>query len=245
MRKFLVFGLFTLSFTFGGEVGNLIQFKAGTTAKSSEVNQNFNAIKQAVNDNNQRVGTVESFLNNLTSVCTPGQVVIGIGANGYPVCDVPPVETKEITIHSSECAPWRMKDTPDDAVRRGSLGVRPVADGEGSAVELICPINLPRGAKIKDIHILGKDSTTFYGLTVEFNKRSWNKDPSTNPELTTLASISTTNSENPGWFIKSVTNINETVQKGPETFYYLRVVFSDDMAGSNLFFTSATLVIEE
>jgi len=50
---------------FSGEVNNLIQFQSNTTAKSSEVNQNFNAIKDAVNDNNSRIGDLEQFRNNL------------------------------------------------------------------------------------------------------------------------------------------------------------------------------------
>ncbi len=53
------------SFTLmAGEVGNLIQFQPNTKAKSSEVNQNFNTIKNAVNDNNSRISNLENTANN-------------------------------------------------------------------------------------------------------------------------------------------------------------------------------------
>ncbi len=60
---FLTFAL--SSWVFSGEVNNLIQFKPNTTAKSSEVNQNFNTIKEAVNDNNARIQALENLVQQL------------------------------------------------------------------------------------------------------------------------------------------------------------------------------------
>ena len=43
--------ILTAGYALSGEVGNLIQFQPNTTARSSEVNQNFSRIRDAVNDN--------------------------------------------------------------------------------------------------------------------------------------------------------------------------------------------------
>ncbi len=47
------------TFIIAGQVGDLIQFKPNTVAKSSEVNENFNRIKNAVNDNYSRIQSLE------------------------------------------------------------------------------------------------------------------------------------------------------------------------------------------
>ncbi len=51
---FIIFG------SFGSEITGLIEFQPNTTAKSGEVNQNFNNIKNAVNDNNSRISDLEN-----------------------------------------------------------------------------------------------------------------------------------------------------------------------------------------
>lgn len=58
-----------------GQVGNLVTFTSGTTAKSSEVNGNFTAVKTAVDDNqaqitalNARIAALEARLTNIAAL---------------------------------------------------------------------------------------------------------------------------------------------------------------------------------
>lgn len=52
--------------THAGDVPTPIVFTDGTPAKAAEVNSNFTAIKDAVNENNKRLGTVETTVGNIT-----------------------------------------------------------------------------------------------------------------------------------------------------------------------------------
>ncbi len=88
------------TFIVAGQVGDLIQFQPNTTAKSSEVNENFNRIKDAVNDNysriqnlqnsvndhESRIQSLEDFDTNLQNGCPTGQVMKGVGSDGTPQC---------------------------------------------------------------------------------------------------------------------------------------------------------------
>jgi len=66
--------MFFSSLLLAGEVGSLIQFQPNTTAKSSEVNQNFNTIKEAVNDNNSRIQSLESLKTRSVTILPPACV---------------------------------------------------------------------------------------------------------------------------------------------------------------------------
>ncbi|GEM_PF-2488860 len=95
LKRSLVFflGAFMLAGTasLSGEVGSLIQFQPNTTARSSEVNQNFNRIRDAVNDNNNRINALESSKQNrVTGDCPTGQAIRVINPDGTVVCTSPP-----------------------------------------------------------------------------------------------------------------------------------------------------------
>lgn len=69
------------------EVGAITTFQANTTAKASEVNNNFITLKKAVNDNNSRLGTVEtSKQNRVSGACGAGYYLQSINADGSVVC---------------------------------------------------------------------------------------------------------------------------------------------------------------
>jgi len=60
-------------------------FQSGQTASAAEVNENFNAVDNAVNDNAQRISTVESQLPRVVDFS--GDVTVIIDEPGYYVLD--------------------------------------------------------------------------------------------------------------------------------------------------------------
>ncbi len=69
MKKliYLLVAIFTFSTAFSAEIRELIEFHPNTTAKSSEVNQNFNTLKDAINDNNSNIQSLQNGLNETNS----------------------------------------------------------------------------------------------------------------------------------------------------------------------------------
>ncbi len=100
MLRAVIIGLIVgATFIIAGQVGDLIQFQPNTTAQSSEVNENFNRIKDAVNDNysriqnlqdsvnghESRIRDLEGFKNNISAtLCNSNQVMRGVESNGNP-----------------------------------------------------------------------------------------------------------------------------------------------------------------
>ena len=93
MRKSgIIFGLFVSMLVavsaFAGEVNLPHTFQPNTKAKASEVNVNFEAVRDAVNDNNSRIQSLESFKCNVAgSSCASGNAVTGFSADGTPQCE--------------------------------------------------------------------------------------------------------------------------------------------------------------
>lgn len=69
--------------------GDIVTFTANTAAKASEVNGNFTALKNAVNDNDTRITTnataIDTKQNRVTGTCATGYV-ISINADGTVSC---------------------------------------------------------------------------------------------------------------------------------------------------------------
>jgi len=158
--RILSFSAFLLGvqFVFSGEVNNLIQFQSNTTAKSSEVNQNFNAIKDAVNDNNSRIGDLEQFRNNLGgSQCQPGEAVTSIDNSGNVSCQSN-VRYMAVTYHA---ACFSAVNNPSRSVPRTTSHHQYLSDQDGfDSVNLTyCPITIPAGSKIVKIVAIVYDNT--------------------------------------------------------------------------------------
>ncbi len=129
------FGMLLSSILFAEEVSNLVQFKSNTTAKSSEVNQNFNTIKDAVNDNNSRIGTLEQFKNDMESP-----------------------KIRAVTYHAS-C--FAAVSNPNLSVPRTYASYQYLQDKNNmdNFNFTHCPITLPEGSKILKIIAQVYDST--------------------------------------------------------------------------------------
>lgn len=82
--------LATVSFgsvTLASDVALPHTFVSGTKAKAAEVNNNFNAVKTAVDDNNSRVNALEEQTSGLENGCPPGFSIRQIASNGTITCE--------------------------------------------------------------------------------------------------------------------------------------------------------------
>ncbi len=76
--------------SYAGPVGPLTTFTAGTTAKASDVNANFAAVKTAVDDNDAKLAKFGTTLSPAVAgngvTCTLGEILLfaGVVANGTP-----------------------------------------------------------------------------------------------------------------------------------------------------------------
>jgi len=75
-----------------GDVGTLIQFQAQTPARASEVNQNFDAVKTAVN----------SKLDRAIGSCAPGSSIRAIDSGGGVSCEIDDAGLAGIDFSSSD-----------------------------------------------------------------------------------------------------------------------------------------------
>jgi hypothetical protein len=71
-----------------GSVTGLTSFTTGTPAKATEVNDNFTAVKTAVDDNYSRVTAVQNQTQNLATGCPAGQSIRAVAGNGSVTCQV-------------------------------------------------------------------------------------------------------------------------------------------------------------
>jgi len=82
----LVVAMLMVPAVWAGSVTIPNTFTSGTPAVAAEVNQNFDAVATAVNDNNGRVTNIETQTQNLETGCTAGQAMRAIDAAGMITC---------------------------------------------------------------------------------------------------------------------------------------------------------------
>ena len=75
-----------------GQVGALTTFQANTTAKASEVNNNFIVLTDAINDNDTRLNAKQNLILN---ACSAGYYMQAVNVDGSVVCQ-PDVDTNTI-----------------------------------------------------------------------------------------------------------------------------------------------------
>ncbi len=199
---------------FSGEVNNLIQFKPNTTAKSSEVNQNFNTIKDAVNDNNSRIGTLEQFKNDMESP-----------------------KIRAVTYHAS-CFTAILK--PSASEPRTFTGYQHLQDKDNTDDwnNTYCPITLPEGSKILKIVARVYDSTADAAHIVVGLYRS---EPTTSTEVGSTAQSSNAGYEN---LEIDLTGSPEIIEGGPDVSYVLYANYSSDQKGMDLGLKAVTVYYE-
>ena len=199
---------------FSGEVNNLIQFKPNTTAKSSEVNQNFNTIKDAVNDNNSRIGTLEQFKNDMESP-----------------------KIRAVTYHAS-C--FAAVSNPNLSVPRTSSGYQRLEDKNNAENSnyTYCPITLPEGSKILKIIARVYDSTADSAHIVVFLYKS---EASSSNFIASTPQSSNANYEN---LEIDLTGSPEIIGGGPDIAYGLATYYSSDQKSFSLRLKAVTVYYE-
>ncbi|GEM_PF-4018297 len=161
----------------GGEVTGLIEFQPNTTAKSSEVNENFNRIRDAVNDNNRRIDALESFKGNLSSSCPAGQSVVGVSPDGTLTCeDMNKGEKKlAVSFHPSCFAvsgdpasylPKLEEETLSGSYKYQYVWAKDIDSSTTLPTWLFCPIFLPHGAKITKFCAMVYDGDSSYDMVL-------------------------------------------------------------------------------
>jgi hypothetical protein len=152
----VVLGIGTLS---AGQVGPLIDFQASTPAVADDVDQNFNDIRDEVNDNDTRITAHDSRIadnetnkqNRVTGTCPSGSSIRIINADGLVECEV-----------DNEGASGFITLSPYGSHREGGAGV---TDGFGPHSGL----RLPDGSSSSFAHgfILPPDYVTGNPITVD------------------------------------------------------------------------------
>ena len=163
--------LFSVS-VFAGEIrdGDLIQFQPNTKARAEEVNRNFNAVRDAVNDNYDRIQSLESFKSHVVGIsCVPGKAVTGFSVNGTLQCEDMNKGKRVLSItYPASCFATIFNP------RNSSIGVNDFVatiydnDGNDDPNWIYCPIALPEGVRILQIIVDLYDRSSDNNLTVRF-----------------------------------------------------------------------------
>ena len=167
-QKALVFSAVVSSITLHASAGQADipnTFVSGSKAVASEVNANFDAVKDAVNDNDARITSIEQVKQNrVTGTCSVGQTISAINEDGTVSC-------------SAMGSPGFVSIAPASfTVRNGSVcntyvtslsisytsGSSPCA---GPNSWLYSSVNIPHGATITSVECSFFDRSDTYGFT--------------------------------------------------------------------------------
>ena len=163
IKVFISFMFIVVSTSGAVEIPNT--FRAGDKARASEVNENFNAVKNAID-------SLEGFKNNLSSGgCPDNQAIKRINADGTVVCENSFSTKKElsITLHGVCFATPSAQNSKGHKIAIEYGYVYPVdTDGSSAGTYLyyFCDLKLPEGAEIYKIvaRLFDNDSYRNIGL---------------------------------------------------------------------------------
>ncbi len=184
-------------------------FTAGTPAKASEVNANFNAVKSAVDDKETRVDALETDnaankaniatlqnsvgekQNRVTGSCSVGSAISEIKADGTVVCEAFTPAGKVVVGPASFFV--------SDVSKVISGECRPLYDVgyylKGTVSSPFCisyaPVNLPQAATITQLSCTVADSSIYANTDISAGiVRLWRFNPINESVTGTLASVS-------------------------------------------------------
>ncbi len=239
MRYFFVF-ILLLVFSvplIAGEVNLPHTFQPNTKAKASEVNANFNAVRDAVNDNNSRIQSLENFRGNIAgSSCQWGEAVIGFTNNGTPQCEDMNKDIKILSVtYPASCfaAVYQpARSLPVINVLQLSPSVNVYAmyledkDGASNYNSVFCPIVLPEGSSILKVIVHAHDNTNTGNISITLVR-----EPPF-PANRELHNIGTTNDGGDQTLQGDFTPNGLPIVEGSS--YFIRAGFNSDNEGTNL-----------
>ncbi len=205
-------------------------FQPNTKAKASEVNANFEAVRNAINDNENRIGSLES-------------------STGDHATRIQNLESKKILskTYGPECFSITFNSEYSTPKLGDELETNPViilhdfvylvdANGTDNVNSIYCPIALPEGVKILKIIATVYDNVNTGNITVRFGLR--NHLP-IGGSYDIGASSDDAQDQN---LEKDLSSENVVVQRGGR--YFLSAVFSTDTAGNQLRLEGVTIIYE-
>jgi hypothetical protein len=138
------------------QVGNLTTFTPGTPARASEVNANFDALKNAVNDTDARVTAVENGKQNrVTGSCPAGMAVAAIAADGSVTCEQVRPSEGSVPVHAVSFQ--NFSSMKDCNYRAAALAPGFFIGAENSHCTAAAQVQLPQGAEVTGVSCLVHD----------------------------------------------------------------------------------------
>lgn len=128
------------------QVAELTTFTAGSPARAAEVNANFTALRNAVNDADARVTAIEGGKQNrITGECQPGMAVTGIGADGSVKCVEWRRREEILKLSVPTLQPFSTNSCVFDFQTRSFSG------SHTNFCRLVAQVHLPHGAEVTGI----------------------------------------------------------------------------------------------
>lgn len=216
-----------------GQVGTLTSFTAGTPAKAAEVNQNFQAIKDAVNNNDTRLGTVETNVGTLqtdvsarqsrvTGTCTVGSAISAINADGTVVCEsFQKSGTAVLTPQDFRATSENLAATGDCQALSGDYNS---VSGTLSSCNMLARLRLPDNATVTNFSCRVFDSTPNAQVSASLYSHSLQ-------DASSISEVDLTSSTGIGYETILPINAGPYVTVDNSTYYYTVMIRFD--AGSN------------
>lgn len=143
---FLIYaGLFNLASASEATIPNT--FSAGTPARAAEVNDNFNAVKSAVDDNHVRISENATALSDNTTAISDNAADIAINSSAIS-------QMQEQQSHIYVVNPTSVNTAQEPETSVDPSGIRSSTSRES---RVWAPINLPQGAIVSDMDCMVVD----------------------------------------------------------------------------------------
>lgn len=156
------------------QVSGLTTFTAGTPAKAAEVNDNFSAVKAAIDDNDVRLTEVESGKQDrITGTCSVGSAVTAVAADGSVTCDK--VATAGVVSVAADAFGSRHESSfhTDRCAYNSDAGMGGYFGGSGGYCTAKAAVSLPHGATVTGFSCAVRDSSDYEEIASVSLKRGY------------------------------------------------------------------------
>ena len=228
IKVFISFMFIVVSTSGAVEIPNT--FRAGDKARASEVNENFNAVKNAIDI----LEAIKDAM--IPSLCDPDQAIVGFDGFGSPICRGfvnSDFKYRSITIHSSSCV---AKNKDHRVIFHDDGYIYPDTSSPVTGTVIVnCSIPIPEGVTLKQIIVKADDQDTSGTGNIVVNLKKIDY-----LQLNPTSIIGFNSGADLSGFIMT-SNLNEYIDRGDAL--YLEVAMWKD-SGTQLKFFSATIIYE-